>query len=204
MKANLVLAVAILGALFFSGCTNTSIAYNTPRMNNLKVQNVSDQSLFFSSRAFYANGQYLSPAQKEFAQIFIEQEFDQIFAETAAGLDVFDSVNKTFFKKNDSISIIDFKVEIQENENPLAALLTLCSLGIIPSHSSTDFTVTYQCNSGDKSSMYTFEDSLSTWTGWFVGGTSDPYEENYKRRLLLENISRHALVKYDQDASEKK
>jgi len=51
--------------------------------------------------------------------------------------------------------------------------------------------------------MYTFEDSLSTWVGWFVGGTADPYENKYKERLLLENISRHALMKYDQDSLKK-
>jgi len=203
MKKIPALAVA-LSILFFAGCTSTSIKYKTPRVNNLKVQNVNGQNLFFSSRASYANGQYLNPAQKGFVQRLIEQEFDQIFAETAAGLDAFGSVNKTFFKKNDDISVVNFNVKVQENENPLAVLLTLCSLGVIPSHNSTDFTVTYQYRSDEKSRMYTFEDSLSTWTGWFVGGTADPYEKNYKRRLLLENISRHALVKYDQDSSEGK
>lgn len=133
--------------------------------------------------------------------MLIEQEFDQIFAETAANLDVFGSVNKTFFKKNDNIPVVKFNVEVLENDNPVTLLLALCSLGIIPHHNSIDYTVTYQLSTGENSKMYTFEDSLSTWTGWFVGGTADPYEENYKRRLLLENLSRHALVQYDNDCS---
>lgn len=201
MKKTTLLTAACC-ALFFTGCTSTSVKYKTPKMAQIEVQNVNGQQLFFSSRASFISGQNMNNGYKMLIQKLIEQEFDLIFAETAASLKAFSSVNKTYFNNDDDLSVVNFNVEVQKNDNALMSLLTLCSLGIIPYHSSADFTVTCQFNTDGQSRLYTFEDSLSTWTGWFVNGTPDPYEAVYIKRLMLENIARHALVKYDQESSQ--
>lgn len=203
MKKIQALAI-ILSILFITGCTSTSIKYNTPKVTDVKIQNVNGQQLFFSSRPLLVGEPYMDTWQRARLSAEIGYEFDQTFAKTAENLDTFSSVNKTFSKKDETLPVVNFDVKVRRNNNPLNSLLTLFSLGVIPYHQSTDFTVTCQYNSAGQARMYTFEDSLSIWTGWFVGGTTDPYESKYKERLLFENISRNALVKYDQDSSDKK